>query len=194
MDLNKDIVLKHYINVWKNKPIEKKWKEGPTDSLFKDFKILEFPPSDKRDMWTYSTVGMSNMDEENPIELHIFSSKQDDSIVELLTVIAHYHQTETNLELWHTINFGRPWQDNSDCSYGLISLPYLDGPKLENLYIPEYDENLKFLWLIPITKDEVKYKKEYGIEALEKKFESTKFNYLDSSRTSVVSKKRKIWH
>ena len=122
-----------------------------------------------------------------PIELHLFSPKKDGSLIELLTTVAYYHKNTRRLNLWHTVNFGRGWQDKSACEYGLISLPYLDGPTLEDLYLASPEEKIfKFYWLIPVTKQEVDYKKKYGIEALEQLFELQSFNYLDSNRKSVV--------
>lgn len=67
------------------------------------------------------------------IELHIKSPVQSTSLVELLTVVAHYHCTATSLGVGHTVNFGRSWLPDSLCSYGLVSLPYLDGSPLEEL-------------------------------------------------------------
>lgn len=188
MDSNKltEKIIAHYSKIWNNKPIIKFWNKGPLGNENKDFCILEFPPNDFRKMWTYATSGMSNFGEQNPIELHIFSKFKDDTIVELLTVVAFFHKTNINIELWNSIFFGRSWQGKSLCEYGLISLPYLDGPKLENLYIKDFDENLKFLWLIPITEDEFNYKNKYGIEALEELFEKKQFNYLDPNRKSVL--------
>ncbi len=195
MDLTnlKNKIIDHYVDNWQNQPEVKTWPSGPMEDLDDNFSVLEFSPSNDREMWTYATCGMSNFEEENPLELHLFSNKKDESIVELLTMIAYYHRTGSNLGLEHTVNFGRSWQDDSSCSFGLVSLPYLDGPKLENLYMPEYDENLKFLWLIPLTEDEVNYKKEYGMEALEEKLEQQQFNYLDSNRKSVLNKKRRFF-
>jgi hypothetical protein len=46
--------------------------------------------------------------------------------------------------------------------------------------------NIRFLWLIPITAEELQYKKDNGVEALENKFEETEFNYIDPFRNSVV--------
>lgn len=46
--------------------------------------------------------------------------------------------------------------------------------------------NIRFLWLIPITEEELRYKKENGLEALENIFEETEFNYIDPFRDSVV--------
>jgi hypothetical protein len=45
---------------------------------------------------------------------------------------------------------------------------------------------VQFLWLLPITKQEVEFKKKYGLEALEQKFDESAFNYLDPQRKSVV--------
>lgn len=138
-------------------------------------------------MWAYCTCCMSQKQDTNPIELHIFSEKKDESLIELLTAIVYYHKNINKLNIWHTVNFGRGWQDDSSCNYGLISLPYLDGPKLENLYLDDATEKcVKFYWLIPITKLEVDYKKEYGIDALELLFEKQSFNYLNPYRKSVV--------
>lgn len=175
----------HYTDKWNNTPDIRTLKTNSNNAGIDNFHVLVFRPNENRDMWTYATCGMSTMKEKTPLELHIFSKNEDNELVELLTAIAYYHRKQ-NLDLSHTINFGRSWADNSKCDHGLISLPYLDGPKLENLYIPSYDENIKFYWLIPIMKNEVDYKKKYGIDALEDKFDSSNFNYLDASRQSVI--------
>ncbi len=137
-------------------------------------------------MWAYATCGMSKVSSGNPIELHLFSAKQDRSIVELLTATAFYHQNDAALDLHHTVNFGRGWQDSSTCEYGLISLPYLHGPDLENGFIPGYSEIVKFYWLVPITKRELEFKKQHGVEELEIIFEKKGINYLNSRRESLI--------
>jgi hypothetical protein len=177
-------IKSHYENIWSNIGNSIQWKLGPIKDLPAGFSILEFEPTTKRKMWTYATCGMSHINDSNPIELHIFSPVQERTLVELLTVIAHFHVTECSLYLDHTINFGRPWLPSSSCEYGLISLPYLDGIQLEELTIE--NSCIHFLWLIPITSQEVHYKREKGIEALEEEFERQNFNYLDPSRKSVV--------
>ena len=119
-----------------------------------------------------------------PVELHLFSPSQTERHVELLTVIAHYHHTARSLGLGDTVNFGRPWLPSSLCDHGLISLPYLNGPNLEQLTCA--DGLVRCLWLVPITKAEVDYKKTHGIEALEKRFEDAQFDYAAQLRRSVV--------
>ena len=127
---------------------------------------------------------MSQQDDSRPVEIHLHSPTSSDDHVELLTTIAHYHRTAIRLGHGHTVNFERPWLPGSQCQFGLISLPYLDGPKLE--WLEAGSKRIRFLWLIPITEAEKDYKKAEGLEALEKKFEEASFNYLDPERESVV--------
>jgi len=153
-------------------------------SFCPEFCILEFPPRKNREMWTYATCGMTVAGEVSGVELHVFSAIQDESLAELLTATAHYHLTSHRVGLADTINFGRSWRENSTCQYGLISLPYLDGSSLENLN--GSTGTVRFLWVIPITKQELDHKKKFGVESLEQLFETQHVDYLDPSRESVV--------
>jgi hypothetical protein len=127
---------------------------------------------------------MSSQADATLIELHLFSRLKTDSLIEQLTAIAHFHVTGDYLDIGHTVNFGRPWVQNSACDSGLLSPPYLDGPNLEWLELPR--RRIRCLWLIPITPAERNYKKKHGLDALETKFEEAKFDYLDPLRRSVV--------
>ena len=135
-------------------------------------------------MWTYATCCMSQPSDASPIELHMFSPLETKEVVELLYVTAHYHRTGARLDLGHTVNFGRPWLLGATASYGLVSRPYVDGPGLEYVQIGE--KWARCLWLIPITRDEVEFKKLKGLETLERKFEEAGLDYLARRRDSVV--------
>jgi len=180
---NQLLIAAHYQHCWTVEGLSKQWKQGPIWQLPPDFNVLVFPPHGERTAWTYATCGMSQQGDASAIELHLFSQSENDLHVELLTAIAHYHLTGEYLDVGHTVNFGRPWFENSKCDHGLISLPYLDGPKLEWL---NSKQKIRFLWLIPITSAEVDFAKTQGLEALESKFEAANFNYLDPKRASVV--------
>lgn len=178
-------ILKHYESNWGPSYNTFTFDQGPLKEVLPEFKIIEFPPRVGRENWTYATLGMSTHDNLNHIELHIFSKDQDRSLAEILAAIAYFNLSlKEGLNLGHTVNFGRSWKANSKCKYGLISLPYLDGPKLETL---KFNGNIiKFYWLLPITEKELKYKKKKGLSALENKFDNTNFNYVDPNRRSVV--------
>jgi hypothetical protein len=91
------------------------------------------------------------------------------------------------LGLGHTVNFGRPWLPGSRCSFGLVSIPYLDGPDLEVLRDPTSEREVLCLWLIPITAREVHFKKQRGLEALEDLFQTAGINYVDPHRPDLAA-------
>ena len=71
-------------------------------------------------MWTYMTCGMSWPDMPQLLELHLFSLRQSPELVDLLTTVAHYHQTAHALGVDPTVNFGEPLLLDSACSCGLV--------------------------------------------------------------------------
>jgi hypothetical protein len=138
-------------------------------------------------MWTYATVGMSIRPEagkDHGLEFHLFAPDASEAHVELLTVIAHFHLTGDPLGWGHTVSFGRPWHPASRCSYGLTSLPYLDGPHLE--WLGATGSSTRFLWLVPITREESGLVISDGVAALEERLEKASFDYLNPERPSVV--------
>ena len=176
----------HYEMNWSNAADVLQHDRGPIIELPPDFCVLRFPPTGRRTLFTYATCGMSIPGDSERLEVFILSPTVDDSLVELMTMLAHYHRTLRAFGLGHLLQFGRPWLPDSQCDSGLISLPYLDGPKVE--WLKSETTSVRFLWLIPITCDERVYCRENGVEALESLFESNQFNYADPARASVVPK------
>jgi hypothetical protein len=184
MEPNLENIAAHYENIWIQKGRREHWAKGPIWELPPGFHILAFSPTSRRRMWTYATCGMAAQPDAPAIELHLFSLSETEAHVELLTATAHYHFTGDYLDLGHTVNFGRAWLPGSKCDHGLISLPYLDGPKLE--WLNAGIRKIRFLWLVPITAQEVEFKNAHGLEKLESRLESSRFNSLDPLRPSVV--------
>jgi len=161
-----------------------RWRptEGPVDDLL-GFEVLAI---ERRGIAAVATVGMSKPSD-SAIEVHVLLRREEleaafPAVAEVLAAASYYHRTAQPLGLGHTVNIGRPIVAGSSCDYGLLSLPYLDGPKLEWMEAPR----TRCLWFIPITLSEREFKKSHGLEALEDLFEETGFNYLDLMRPSVV--------
>ena len=178
-------VQAHYQTKWPSLLADARWHRGPMEDLGPNFCILIFQRTAATR--TFATRCMSAPEDSSRLELHLIARTTDaterkDDLIELMTSVAHYHRTERPLGLGHTINFGRPWLPGSLCTYGLISLPYLDGPTLEWLDEPR----VRFLWIVPITASELEFKRSAGIEALESAFEHAGFDYLDPQRRSVA--------
>jgi Suppressor of fused protein (SUFU) len=180
----RDQILDHYRQNWRADALPCSFSRGPVHDLPTDFSVVKFPPHAGRDMWTYATCCMSHPDDASQIELHVFSPAESPEIEEILFATAHFHRTGVRLDLGHTVNFGRPWIGSSDCEYGLISLPYLDGPELESA--SKNGLAAKFYWLIPITEAEKNFKARYGLEELEQRFDEAELDYLNPARASLV--------
>ena len=105
---------------------------GPTARLVPEFRVLCSQPSSELNFYTYLSIGTSFVGDEDgrPLEFLITSSSHDDLWVELLTMTAYYHSTES-LELGHTFPIGHPLLADKSCDHILVSLPYPFGPSLE---------------------------------------------------------------
>jgi hypothetical protein len=55
-----DAIKSHYSNTWGNIPSVRKWESGPIADLPGDFCVLEFAPTDVRQMWTYTIIATEN--------------------------------------------------------------------------------------------------------------------------------------
>jgi hypothetical protein len=176
---------KHYENYFGISGNRLILENGPKEKLHPDFYVLEFGPNKQHNCWVYCSVGMSlERDDDNLIEIFVFSPRQDPAQVELITVCASYHRNRLPLNLNHTFNIGRPWLGNSKCDHAFISLPYLDGQDLQLFNFGT--ETFECYWLIPITEKERDFKAENGSEALELLFEDKQLDYLNPERECLI--------
>lgn len=181
-----ETLFRHYCGIWGECSYQASWKKGPVQALPPDFRLLVFSPTEQRSTWIYATVGMSRKGDDDPVEIHLHSPVETQDHLELLTAVGHYHHTGHRLGLGHTINFGRPWLPMAAASYGVITLPYLDGPTLERCLDEDATLLTQCYWLIPITKSEREYIKKRGLEAMEKLFETQDIQYADPARKGLV--------
>jgi Suppressor of fused protein (SUFU) len=180
-------IVRHYASKWSDEFVKKRLDKGPVSDSLAAFRVLEFHRSrTTRLFWTDGTCCMSQPQDSDRLELHLFWPIQHEGHVELLIAVAHHHRTGEMLAAGHTVSFGRPWLSGSTCDYGLISLPHLDGPSLEKCREDEEELGIRFLWLVPITKAERECKKANGVESLERKFEYAGIDFLNQLRESVA--------
>jgi hypothetical protein len=159
--------------------------KGPTKQLIPDFKVLCSHPSGDFNFYTYLSIGCSLIEHKDGRRLEFLatSPSYDEVWTELLTMVAYYHSTEW-LELGHTFPVGHRLLRDSTCDHMLVSLPYPFGPDLEVCCLD--DLHVHFLWLLPITASEKRFRHEHGLEALEEKFDAQEIDYLDMQRPPVV--------
>jgi hypothetical protein len=162
---------------------ERIWTLGPILQTLPHFRVLEIAPGEKSNLWTYISLGAWEASETSKIEFMLLAPEENITHVERLAMTAYYHRNH-GLGLGHTFPLGEAWLDDSLCDYMLVSLPYPFGQELE---ICNFNgTHVHFFWLLPITKAERDFKVEYGLEALENKFEEKELEYWRIDRESVV--------
>jgi hypothetical protein len=180
----------HYQQVW-----------GPADNLLLPspserrrfplgYAVARFPPVDGRVSWIYATVGMSAGLADSQLELHVRVSTEDPRHAEVLHCVADFHRAAFRLSLYHTVNLGEPWLRGSLCTHAFVSLPYIDGPRIEWFHGKTGEILARCLWLVPITAEELALKKKAGVAALEDLFEANAVPYADLYRSSMTPKVR----
>lgn len=177
-------VAAHYGQAWHGVGAPSEFSGVKALKLPENFTVLGYCPSNAREFWTYATCGMSQRDDAHPTELHIFAPYRAPELVELLFAVAHHHRNGAGLAHGDVVNFGRPWIGDSLCTFGLVSLPYLDGARLETADIE--GRAVKFYWLLPITPAEAAFRKSHGLEALEDRFGAQPFRFATVRRASMV--------
>jgi hypothetical protein len=179
----------HIEKFWhNNKKKEFVWKTGPISKAYKNFSVMEIEPLEKQEEWVYITIGASELHSPNHerLEFFILSPVQDKIHIDTLAMLANFHADFSygGIYLGRVIEIGRPWMNNSSCEYFLVSLPYTIGKKFEHLQTDQF--RIRFLWLLPITKNEADYIRKYNQEKLEEAFEKAEIEYLNPNRSSVV--------
>lgn len=163
--------------------VEIQFDQGPMIELAPWFRVVRFSPGPRLGLWSYVSVGGSTLCEGENLEFAIFAEQESLRYVELLTMPAHYH-SGNRLGVGHTMSLGEPWVEGSLCDALLISLPYPLGPEFE--VCPIKDSQSRILWALPITEAERQFKIQYGLDALEDKFDQAELCFWDLARESVV--------
>lgn len=141
----------------------------------------------RRGLHVYVTLGLAEAEVLPRIELFLLSPRIDERLAELLTAVALRHAGgERHLGVGHSVDFHGPWLDESLCTRGLVSLPYLFGPSMETGPHDAAGHSRSIYWLLPITPQEDEFKRTSGLEALEELFSAGQISTADPERRSVV--------
>ena len=171
----KDAIIKHNTLYWQSQPDHCFWKKWPIEKLPPDFRVLVFSPTENRNAWIYATCCMSQPADKKPVELHLFSSKEDDSLVELLVKLAYYHRNIAAIDLYDTVDFGNGWKNNA-FNYGYVSRPYKKNG-LENCRAPD-GRIINCYWLITTT--------------MQKAGAENRYDYADPHREKDIAKNQQV--
>ena len=139
-------------------------------------------------MWTFATIGAwrATETESQGLEFVAVAKSESASILLHMAMIAYYHAgpPDNRLGVGHTVPIGEGWIEGSPLDAVLVALPYIWGSTLEHCDLG--DRHVQVLWLIPIHESECVFMKSDGLDALEERFETESFDYVDPFRPAVV--------
>jgi hypothetical protein len=189
----RQVLKKHIEMFWPDNSKEYlAYEEGPLKDLLPDWHVIEIAPKEAGKPWVYVTLGgwESTKDEVGEfgrygLEFFIISPEQDLTHVSTLAMVAFYNANPHHrIKLGDTLEVGYAWLENASCDHFLVSLPYPFTSDLETVKIN--DIYVSFWWLAPITESEAQYVRSNGSEALWKKFDEARPDFLEVRRPSVV--------
>ncbi len=152
------------------------------------FRVVERPPVADDDAWLYVSAGIAwvRQDEGVGHEYLVLSPREDPGIAQLLTMIGAYAEREDGaLHDGHTVPIGEPWTEGAEADHLYVSKPYLVSHEFELLRYAD-DLGVHFLWLVPVTGAEVRWRHAHGQEAFEQLFEDRGLVPDDPERASLV--------
>lgn len=163
------------------------WDAKNSARLSPDFCSLEIPPNGELNFYSYVSNGIGSLLSvgQSNREYVISSPFATEEHVELMNMIGSAVKARGQyFTLGEVIPIGRPWIYSAVADHLLVSLPYPYGPLLEEA--DEVTNGLRVSWLLPIFKCEADYINEFGVDELEKKFESEALDFLDVNRRPVI--------
>lgn len=153
--------------------------------------VYRFPPSRKRDFFTFVTGGVSDLPMNVPAELGadcrraeliFYSAENRDEYPELLRRLGHFvHDNNTWLHWGHTMPNGQPPEpllgtDNLDTLFFMPTIVGPDSSLGEQLRIESEPVNL--IWCVPITTAECQLKLDDGADDLYDLFDANEHPFV----------------
>lgn len=190
LDEVREAIVHHVKTIWPGRVLEPfVWALGPVNRSMPGFQVLRIAPAVSSDPWVYISCGAWRVGTRSGVrsEFFLLSPFESPSHVETLAMLANFHFNDSReVPVGSVVDIGRSWMDGASCDHLLVSMPYPIDSRFESLSLMDGRLVIRFLWLMPITRDEAVYARSDGVEALERRFELVGVDYLKRSRRSVV--------
>jgi suppressor of fused protein SUFU len=150
--------------------------------------ILEVGSGPRTALYTYVTLGCWDAVQAGGEGREFLLSAREADVAHAATLARaaarHCSTPDQRLDRGSVVPLVDPWAPGSACDRLLVTLPYPYGPDLE--WCRWRRNAARLLWLMPIMQVEAAYLDEYGLEALERRFEESEVHFADPERPSVV--------
>jgi len=184
------VVRAHAARVFPGQALETlRWDEGGVVANLPELAIVRVaPPADARAAsWLHLTAGASvaPLDDGYGLELVLLTRAPDKLALKLLAMVANLHADERYpLSLGQTLEVGHGWLPGASADHLLVALPTLFDPELE--WLSDRTRNIRFIWLVPITRSEAEFARKHGPVPLQERLGAARADVAALVRESVV--------
>jgi len=186
----REAVRAHAARVFPGRALETiAWDEGGLVSNLPDLAVVRVAPSSHAPdaAWIHLTAGASvaPLEDGYGIELVLLTRAPEKLAVKLLAMVANLHADERYpLSLGQTLEVGHGWLPGASADHLLVALPTIFDPELE--WLSDRERNIRFIWLVPITRREAECARKHGPVPLQEKLGAARADVAALVRESVV--------
>jgi hypothetical protein len=137
--------------------------------------------------WIHLTAGASAapMDDGYGLEFVLLAPGPEKLAVKLLAMVANLHADERYpLSLGQTLEVGHGWLPGASADHLLVALPTAFDPELE--WLSDRTRNVRFIWLVPVTRAEAEFARRHGPVALQERLGAAGADVAALVRASVI--------
>jgi hypothetical protein len=185
-----DAVRAHAARVFPGQSLETlRWDEGGVVENLPEFAVVRVAPpiGVPGAAWIHLTAGASvaPMEDGYGLEFVLLTPAPEKRAAKLLAMVANLHADERYpLSLGQTLEVGHGWLPGASADHLLVTLPTFFEPELE--WLSDRTRNIRFIWLVPITRAEAGFARKHGHEPLQEKLGAAGADVAALVRTSVV--------
>jgi Suppressor of fused protein (SUFU) len=191
-----DAVRAHAARVFPGRRLETlAWDEGGIVQNLPEFAVVRVAPSAgavpaviaSTPTWIHLTAGASvaPMDDGYGLEFVLLTHAPEKLAAKLLAMVANLHADERYpMSLGQTLEVGHGWLPGASADHLLVALPTFFDPELE--WLSDRDRNIRFIWLVPITRAEAEFARKHGPVPLQEKLGAASSDVAALVRPSVV--------
>ena len=185
-----DAVRAHAARVFPGQRLETLvWDEGGIVANLPELAIVRVAPAAgaPAPSWIHLTAGASAapMDDGYGLEFVLTTRAPEKLAAKLLAMVANLHADERYpVSLGQTLEVGHGWLPGASADHLLVALPTAFDPELE--WLSDRERNIRFIWLVPITRREAEFAQKHGPIALQEKLGAARADLTALVRESVV--------
>jgi hypothetical protein len=183
-----EAVRAHLARVFPGRALETQvWDEGGIVVNLPELAVVRVAPAASGGPWLWVSAGASDppMEDGYGIELLLLAPTPEKLATKLVAMVANLHaDARYPLSLGQVLEIGQPWLPGASADHLLVTLPTIFDPELE--WLSDRERNVRFIWLVPITRSEADFARQHGYVALQEKLGAAQVDVTALVRESAV--------